>query len=80
MKTILLLGDPVEHSFSPAMQNAAFRALNLPFQYEALRIPGDKFLTEIPKILSRPDLFGANITAPFKEKILPFVQPDSIST
>ena len=32
-----LLGDPVAHSLSPAMQNAAFRALGLPAVYVPLR-------------------------------------------
>jgi shikimate 5-dehydrogenase len=29
-RVFALLGDPVAHSLSPAMQNAAFRALGLP--------------------------------------------------
>ena len=32
-----LLGDPVAHSLSPTMQNAAFRALGLPAVYVPLR-------------------------------------------
>ena len=28
-----LIGNPVEHSFSPPMHNAAFRALNLDYVY-----------------------------------------------
>ncbi|MBA2458222.1 MAG: shikimate dehydrogenase, partial [Gemmatimonadales bacterium] len=36
-----LLGDPVAHSLSPLMQNAAFRALGLKAVYVALRCSSD---------------------------------------
>ena len=36
-RVFALLGDPVAHSLSPAMQNAAFRALGLRAVYVALR-------------------------------------------
>ena len=32
-KVLGIFGDPVEHSLSPAMQNAAFAALRLPIVY-----------------------------------------------
>ena len=36
-RVFALLGDPVEHSLSPVMQNAAFRVLGLPAAYVPLR-------------------------------------------
>ena len=36
-RVFALLGDPVDHSLSPLMQNAAFHALGLPAVYVALR-------------------------------------------
>lgn len=39
-RLIALLGDPVEHSLSPAFQNAAIRAAGIPAVYLALRCSG----------------------------------------
>ncbi|MFQ5666926.1 MAG: shikimate dehydrogenase, partial [Candidatus Binatia bacterium] len=37
-----IIGDPVAHSLSPAMHNAAFQALGLDFTYVAFRVaPAD---------------------------------------
>ena len=35
MKIFGIFGDPIEHSLSPAMQNAAFRALGMDGCYQA---------------------------------------------
>ena len=37
--TLAVIGDPVSHSLSPAMQNAALRALKLSYRYRAIRVP-----------------------------------------
>ena len=79
MKRILLIGDPVEHSLSPSIQNAAFKSLNIPICYEALKIPTERFEEEIHKVFHNREILGANITSPFKERILPFVCPDGLS-
>ena len=38
--TYLLIGDPVHHSRSPAMYDAAFRYLGIDATYVARRVPG----------------------------------------
>jgi shikimate dehydrogenase len=60
-----LLGDPVAHSLSPAMQNAAFRALGLKAVYVALRCSSDD-LPGLMQVLVRAG-GGGNITVPHKE-------------
>jgi shikimate dehydrogenase len=60
-----LIGDPVAHSLSPAMQNAAFRALGLRAVYVALRCaPPD--VVPLIQALSRAG-GGGNVTIPHKE-------------
>jgi len=60
-----LLGDPVAHSLSPAMQNAAFRALGLDAVYVALRC-GEGALAGVIDTLLRQG-GGGNVTIPHKE-------------
>jgi shikimate dehydrogenase len=63
-----LLGDPVAHSLSPVMQNAAFRALGLPATYVPLRCSADD-LPGLMHALGRAG-GGGNITIPHKETAL----------
>jgi shikimate dehydrogenase len=70
--TVYLLGHPVGHSLSPAMHNAAFRALGLPHWYEAL----DLTAAELPAVVARirsGEALGANVTIPYKEAVLALV-------
>ena len=68
MASLYLIGDPVAHSLSPAMQNAAFAALGLPHRYELLRASADE-LSGVVERLRRHDVLGANVTIPHKERI-----------
>lgn len=72
MKHVFLLGDPVEHSVSPVMQNAAFRASGLDWHYELLDTPPAQ-LGEMMARLRDPDCIGANITVPHKQTAIEFV-------
>ena len=64
-RVFALLGDPVAHSLSPAMQNAAFRALGLRAVYVPLRcVSGD--LPPLMHMLARAG-GGGNVTVPHKE-------------
>ncbi|MGA7120150.1 MAG: shikimate dehydrogenase [Polyangiaceae bacterium] len=67
-----VVGDPVSHSRSPAMHAAAYRALDLPHTYEALRATA----SELPGIVDalRTGRFdGLNVTVPHKERVLGLV-------
>jgi shikimate dehydrogenase len=64
-RVLVILGDPVAHSLSPAMQNAAFRALGLPAVYVPLRCSSD----DIPALIRAIGRAGGggNVTVPHKE-------------
>lgn len=65
-RLVALLGDPVAHSRSPAIHDAAFRALGLPFVYVACRVArGD--LPAAVAGLAALGAAGANVTLPHKE-------------
>ena len=69
---VLLLGDPVAHSLSPAMHNAAFRALGVNAVYEARRVTSAE-LGAVVQELHREPFLGANVTIPHKEAVLGLV-------
>ena len=63
-----VLGDPVAHSLSPVLHRAGYAALDLPWEYDAHRVPGGGlagFLTE-----HGPDYHGLSVTMPLKREAL----------
>jgi shikimate dehydrogenase len=68
----LLLGDPVGHSLSPLIHNIAFKRLNLPFAYRALRVPSGH-LEETLSTIDGSAILGANVTIPHKQAVIPFL-------
>ncbi len=66
-----LIGNPVEHSLSPAIHNAAFQKLGLNFVYLAFRVEaiGDA----IKGLRSLGNFRGASVTIPHKVSAVPFL-------
>lgn len=64
-RVFAILGDPVSHSLSPAMQNAAFRALGISAVYVPLKCCSDD-VSGLIRALGRAG-GGGNITVPHKE-------------
>ena len=64
-RVFAILGDPVSHSLSPTMQNAAFRALGLQAVYVPLHCCAD----DLPHLLRGVTRAGGggNVTVPHKE-------------
>jgi shikimate dehydrogenase len=67
-----VIGDPVAHSISPAMQQPALDALGIPATYERWHTPLDELAARIES-LRATDVIGANVTVPHKEHVLPLV-------
>jgi shikimate dehydrogenase len=67
-----IVGDPIEHSLSPAMQNAAFAAAGLDFVYVAFRLSRGA-ARECAAAVRTLNLRGLNVTVPHKVEILPFL-------
>jgi shikimate dehydrogenase len=66
---VFLIGHPVSHSKSPLMQNAAFRKEKIKSVYLALDISPEKF-DETIRGLKNLNIFGMNVTLPYKVDIL----------
>ena len=67
-----IVGDPIEHSLSPAMQNAAFEAAGLDFVYVAFRLWRGA-ARECAAAMRTLNLRGLNVTVPHKVELLPYL-------
>ncbi|MEW6417871.1 MAG: shikimate dehydrogenase [Nitrospirota bacterium] len=67
-----LFGYPVEHTLSPAMHNAAFKALGLDYCYVPFPVHPDH-LEDAVKAIRALNLCGVNVTVPHKEKVIPLL-------
>ena len=64
-KTYAVIGDPIDHSLSPAIHNAAFLFLRLDCTYIAYRIPKGE-LEHGVEALKKIGIAGFNVTIPHK--------------
>lgn len=66
-----LIGFPLGHSFSQTFFNEKFLNEHIDAEYVNYEIPSLDYLPEI--INTTPELRGLNITIPYKERIIPFL-------
>jgi shikimate dehydrogenase len=71
-KRVVLIGHPVAHSLSGAMQQAAFDELGIDAKYELWDRPPIELADAIGE-LRGDDFLGANVTIPHKERVVPMV-------
>lgn len=67
-----LFGNPVEHSLSPLMQNSAIARLGLPHVYLPFCIE-TPYLKDAVASIRALSMGGVNVTIPFKEAVIPFL-------
>jgi shikimate dehydrogenase len=71
-KRIVLIGHPVAHSLSAAMQQAAFDALKIDARYELWDRPPIELAGAVGEI-RKAEFIGANVTIPHKERVVPLM-------
>lgn len=67
-----VLGDPIGHSISPAIHNAAFEASGIDARLAAWHVKPEE-LPNVVQALRAPDVLGATVTVPHKEAVLALV-------
>ncbi len=72
MKKYLVIGNPIEHSLSPALHNYWIKKNNINAIYEKKKILENEIEKIILNIRSKK-LSGINVTVPYKKKVLSFV-------
>lgn len=72
MKLYGLIGYPLSHSFSKGFFTEKFEKENIPgCSYENYPLPA---ITDFPRLLAEnPDLQGLNVTIPYKEAVIPYL-------
>lgn len=73
-----LLGNPVGHSLSPPMHEAAYDALGIDARYVTFE-PDPDDLEDALRGARALGIRGLNVTIPFKEDVLALVEPDSLA-
>jgi shikimate dehydrogenase len=71
-KVCALIGDPVDHTMSPPMHNAAFNELGLDFAYLAFPVKKER-LKQAVEGLRALNVRGFNVTMPHKVSIIPML-------
>ena len=77
-KTYCIIGDPIQHSLSPGMQNAAFAALGLNCTYIAFRVPASELKESIESLRSI-NISGFNVTVPHKIDVTKYLDELDVS-
>src|SRR5262249_28661529 len=73
IRRVGLIGHPIGHSRSPAMQQAAFDVLGVSARYELWDARDATAVAGWVAALRQPGMLGANITIPWKEAIIPLL-------
>jgi len=68
-KVIGIIGNPIEHSFSPIMFNAAFQSMNMDYVYVPFKVE-KKDIKYAIKGAKAFNIKGLNVTIPHKQKII----------
>ncbi len=70
MKKILLIGSNIKNSLSPDIHNFIYKQLNLNAHYEIHEIEKPSQINNIIKQILNDNIYGINITAPYKSHII----------
>lgn len=76
MKKHIIIGKPIKHSLSPKIHNYWFKKNNIDAFYEKIS-PEQNELENIIKKIKTGEIYGMNITVPYKERVIPFLEDQS---
>jgi shikimate dehydrogenase len=67
-----VIGDPIEHTMSPAMHNAAYEAAGIDFIYLSFRVASAELRNAMTGMRAL-GIKGLNVTIPHKVAVIPFL-------
>ncbi len=71
-KVVAVIGNPIEHSLSPPMHNAAYKQLGMDYVYVAFKIEKEN-LSNLIESAKTIGLVGLNVTIPYKTDIIEYL-------
>ena len=72
MKKYLVIGNPIEHSLSPKLQNWWLKENNIDATYDKIKLEVHEIKNFIQEIKEQK-IAGCNVTVPFKKTVIPFL-------
>ena len=73
MNNYFVIGNPVDHSLSPSIHNYWFKKYKINGTYEKRKLETNELKIFTEEIRNNDNFKGANVTVPFKNKIIPFL-------
>ena len=77
MKKFCVIGNPIDHSLSPKLHNFWFKKNRIEAIYEK-KLLEEKEIPKLIESIRNSEINGANVTVPFKNSVIPFL--DSLSS
>jgi shikimate dehydrogenase len=77
MKKYFVVGNPINHSFSPKLHNYWLKQNNVNAVYEKIKLEENEIKNFILKIKNQ-EINGCNVTVPFKKTVIPFLDKLSL--
>lgn len=74
-----VIGDPAAHSLSPAIHRAGYAANGMDWTYDAVTVTPDALDGFLTAVLADPEWAGLSVTAPHKEALLAYGEPDHVA-
>ena len=72
MRKYLVIGNPIDHSLSPKLQNWWLKENNIDASYDKIKLENHEIKNLIQDI-KQQKIAGCNVTIPFKKTIIPFL-------
>ena len=72
MKKYFIIGNPISHSLSPTLHNYWLKKYKINAEYKTIKAD-KKNISEIIKKIREKEISGINITLPFKQLVIPFL-------
>ena len=76
-KKYLVIGNPIDHSFSPKLQNYWLKQKNIDASYDKIKLE-KKEIKNLINDLRQKKIAGCNVTVPFKKDVIPFLDELSL--
>ena len=72
MKKYFVIGNPINHSLSPKLQNWWLKENNINATYDKIKLE-DYEIKNFIQDIKEQKIAGCNVTVPFKKKVIPFL-------